>query len=87
MLPNVRTQAVKRIKNIQGQLDGVVRMIEKDTYCIDVLIQLKAIQAALTSAKNLILEGYLHSCMLSGIKSGKEEETLKELMSIVKYGD
>jgi len=62
-------------------------MIEEGRYCIDVLTQLRAVQSAMNGVRNLILEGYIHTCMLERIREGDEAQAVQEIMSIIKYGD
>ena len=87
MRPAVRAETIKRLRNVQGQIDGILRMLEEKRYCLDVLAQLKAVQQALISARNVVVEGYLESCMLEHIKRGNERKAIEELMSIIKCGD
>lgn len=87
MKPDVEKRTTKRLRSIQGQIDGIIRMVDEDKYCIDVLIQFKAIQSALAATKNIILEGYMENCMLDKVKGGKEKEAFEELMSIVRFED
>ena len=77
---------VVRLNRIEGQVRGIKGMIEKDTYCDDVLIQITAIQSALKSVSNLLLENHMKSCIVERIQSGEEEvvddllETIKKMM-------
>ncbi len=80
-------ETIKRLRNIRGQIDGILRMLEESRYCLDVLAQLKAVQQALASARNVVVEGYLESCMVEHIKRGDERRAVEELMSIVKSRD
>ncbi len=87
MKPDIEKRATKRLRSIQGQIDGIIKMMDADMYCIDVLTQFKAIQSALASTKNIILEGYMESCMLTKVRGGKEKEAFEELMAIVRFED
>lgn len=68
-----------RLNRIEGQIRGIKGMIEKDTYCDDVLTQIAAAQSALGSVAKLLLEGHLKSCVAERIQAG-ENEVLEELM-------
>lgn len=59
-----------RINRIAGQMNGVKRMIEEDRYCVDILIQLSAIEKAVKSFSALVLEEHLQSCLVEGIQGG-----------------
>jgi DNA-binding FrmR family transcriptional regulator len=73
--------AVNRLKRIEGQVRGLVRMIEEGKSCDDILIQIGSAKAALHKAGQVILEEHLHTCVLDGIREGREEETIKKLSS------
>lgn len=62
-----------RLNRIEGQIRGVKRLIENDTYCDDVITQISAIQSALNSVASLLLEGHLKSCVLDRINEGDTE--------------
>ncbi|CAM4488092.1 DNA-binding FrmR family transcriptional regulator [Paenibacillus endophyticus] len=72
----------KRLNRIEGQIRGVKAMIEKDTYCDDVLNQIAAAQSALNSVGKLLLEGHLKSCVVERIQAG-ESEVIDELLITV----
>ncbi|WP_081758827.1 metal-sensitive transcriptional regulator [Paenibacillus graminis] len=71
-----------RLNRIEGQIRGVKGMIERDTYCDDVLNQLAAVQAALNSVGKLLLEGHMKSCIIERIEAG-EHEVIDELLVTV----
>ena len=73
----------KRLKRIEGQVRGLIKMIEEDKTCEDILIQIGSAKAALHKTGQVILEGHLHHCVLDGIREGKEEETVKKLSSAI----
>jgi len=73
----------KRLKRIEGQVRGILKMIEDDKSCEDILIQIGSAKAALHKTGQVILEGHLHHCVLDGIREGKEEETIKKLSSAI----
>ena len=72
-----------RLKRIEGQIRGIVRMIEEDKPCEDILIQIGAAKSALHKTGQVVLEGHLHHCVLDGIRDGNEEETIEKLMGAV----
>jgi DNA-binding FrmR family transcriptional regulator len=71
-----------RLNRIEGQVRGIKGMIERDTYCDDVLNQLAAVQSALNSVGRLLLEGHMKSCIIERIEAG-EHEVLDELIVTV----
>lgn len=73
----------KRLKRIEGQIRGIIKMIEEDKSCEEILIQIGSAKAALHKTGQVVLEGHLHHCVLDGIRDGKEEETVKKLSSAI----
>ena len=72
-----------RLSRIEGKIAGIKRMIEKDTYCNDVLIQLSAAQNSLKSLSNHILENHLYSCVYNELEKGNIE-IIDELIGLFK---
>ena len=75
-----KEQLNKRLARIEGQVRGVSRMVEEDRYCIDVLTQISAIQAALDKVALGLLDGHTRHCMIGG---ASEEASADELMAAV----
>ena len=69
-----------RLRKIEGQVRGVQKMVNEDKPCEAILIQIGAIKSALQKTGQIILEGHMHHCVLDGIKSGKEDETIEKLV-------
>ena len=74
---------VNRLNRIAGQVQGVVRMIEQDRYCIDVLTQLAAIKSALTKVESEVLKRHAASCVASAIASGDEAEQREKFSELI----
>jgi len=72
-----------RLKRIEGQIRGLIKMIESDKSCEEILIQISSVKSALHKTGQVILEGHLHHCVLDGIREGKEDETIKKLSSAI----
>jgi CsoR family transcriptional regulator, copper-sensing transcriptional repressor len=76
---------LKRLKTIEGHLKGVVRMVEEDAYCIDVIRQIQAVEAALNKVSAQILEDHLNSCVITAIQGDdpkERERVLKEISEV-----
>ena len=73
---------VSRLNRIEGQIRGIKGLIEKDTYCDDVITQIAATQAALNSVAKLLLEGHLKSCVVERIQEG-DHEVVDELLTTI----
>lgn len=77
--------ALTRIKNADGHLHGVIRMLEEDAYCIDVIRQIQAVQAALNKVSALILEEHLNSCVITAVRGenpADRERVLQEIADV-----
>lgn len=77
-----KKQLQNRLKRIEGQIRGLQALVEKDTYCIDVITQTSAIKSALSGVEDLLLENHLDTCASSQIKSGNIEKAKKEILAV-----
>ncbi|MGE7935029.1 metal-sensing transcriptional repressor [Viridibacillus arvi] len=75
---------LNRLKRIEGQVRGIQNMVENDRYCVDILIQVSAINAALKKVNMNLLEKHTSHCVSDAIKNGEGEEAIKELMDVFK---
>ena len=73
-----------RLNRIEGQVRGIINMIENDKHCSEVLMQVAAAKSALNSLRAVILESYMQDCIKDAMDSGKNAEVIEELMQIVK---
>ena len=72
-----------RLRRIEGQVRGLQRMIQEDTYCIDVLTQVNSVTAALRAVGMGLLEDHVRHCVRESIEQGTGEEKVEELMAAV----
>lgn len=79
---NTQERILHRLKITKGHLEKVLRMVEDDIYCIDVLHQIQAIEKALKETEGVMLENHLKTCVADAIKKGKSEETIAEVMQV-----
>jgi DNA-binding FrmR family transcriptional regulator len=80
---NVDKSAIlKRMNYIEGHLSGVRKMIENDEYCVDILRQTHAVRKSIEKLEAIILEGHLHGCVPEGIREGREEKVIEELIQL-----
>ena len=77
-----KQQLQRRLRRVEGQVRGVARMVEEDRYCIDVLTQISAIQAALDKVALGLLDDHVHHCVMEAEGSTREVRT-DELMGAV----
>lgn len=77
-----KDQLLKRLNRVEGQVRGVARMVEDDRYCIDVITQISAIQAALDKVALGLLDGHAHHCVIGASEEDRDGKT-EELMAAV----
>ena len=82
MLATTKTDVLKRINFIEGHLNGIRRMVEGDQYCVDVLKQTYAVRRAIEKMEALMLAGHLQTCVVEGIKGGREDAVVDELVGL-----
>ena len=71
---------IHRLNRIEGQIRGIKGMVEKDCYCVDILTQVAAVNAALNSFNKKLLANHIKTCVMQDMKEGKEE-TIDELVT------
>jgi CsoR family transcriptional regulator, copper-sensing transcriptional repressor len=79
---STKPDVLRRLAYIDGHLQGVRRMIEEDKYCVDVLKQTYAVRRAIEKLEALILENHLQGCVVEGIKEGREDAVVGELLDL-----
>ncbi|MBI5931301.1 MAG: metal-sensitive transcriptional regulator [Chloroflexi bacterium] len=80
-----RTNVVNRLKSVSGHINGIITMLEEDRYCIDIIKQIQATQAALARASEIILENHLDTCLTTAIRgddANERERVLAEVMEV-----
>jgi len=78
---------IRRLKTIEGHLRGIIRMVDEDAYCIDVIRQIQAVEAALNKASSKILEDHLNSCVITAIQGNDKKERERVLKEITEVFD
>ncbi len=86
-LSEPKRDALRRLRYIEGHLAGIRRMVEDDKYCVDVLKQTFAVRRAIQKLERRLLEGHLHSCVIDGVRQGREDEVLGELLELYALSD
>lgn len=78
----MKKKMVRRLKTIEGQVRGIQKMIENDTYCINVITQTSAVRQALAAVEDSLLKTHLSSCVIDQIKGGADAKAIKEILSV-----
>lgn len=79
-----KKKRIRRLRIIEGQIRGLQEMIEKDTYCIDIITQTSAVKQGLTVIEDELMEDHLKTCVIRQIKSGKEQKATEEILKVYK---
>lgn len=82
-----RDDAIKRLNYIEGHLAGVKKMVDEDRYCVDILRQTFAVRRALQKLESQLIDGHLRTCVVDGVKEGREEQVLSELVELYEIAD
>lgn len=81
-----KSDVVKRLKRIEGQVGGLLRMVEEDRYCVDVLTQINAVRAALHKVEQVILRDHVSHCVADAFTSGdinEQRHKVEELITAI----
>ncbi|MDF2634894.1 MAG: metal sensitive transcriptional repressor [Pelosinus sp.] len=73
-----------RLKKVAGQINGIDKMLDDGRYCVDVVQQILAARAALNKVSLIIMESHAKSCMVTAIQENRAEESIEELMQLLK---
>ncbi|HAL10573.1 metal-sensing transcriptional repressor [Mammaliicoccus vitulinus] len=79
-----KDKVINRLKRIEGQVRGIQSMVDEDRYCVDILVQISAIQSALKNVGFAVTERHIKHCVTDAIQNGEGDETIDELMSVLK---
>jgi len=76
-----------RLKNIEGHVRGIERMVEEDAYCIDIIRQIQAVQSALNKISTMVLENHLNSCVINAVRGDDPNERERVLTEVAEIFD
>jgi DNA-binding FrmR family transcriptional regulator len=83
MQSDVKESCTARLRRIEGQVRGLVRMVEEDRYCIDVITQVQAVRAALKRVEEEVLRDHVAHCVEHAIQSGDSREQRKKVAELM----
>ena len=78
-----KAQVTRLLKTARGQLDGILKMVEEDRYCVDISNQLMATQSILGKANNVVLQAHVACCVREALESGDTDEKLQEISTLL----
>lgn len=85
MEDQTKAATVRRLQSVEGHVRGIARMVEEDKYCIDVIRQIDAVQAALNKINQMILENHLRTCVTTAIRgddAARREAAIGEILEV-----
>lgn len=81
---DTQERIIHRLKIAKGHLESIIKMVEDDTYCINILQQLQAVENQVKGTGNVVLENHLKGCVAEAITKGKKNEAIEEIMTVFK---
>lgn len=79
-----KQQALGRLRRIAGQIQGVQRMVEEEKYCVDILLQISAVQGALEQVSKILMTRHIESCVQDSLRAGSERERSQKIDELVR---
>lgn len=80
---NTKKQVLNLLKTSRGQIDGIIKMVEDDRYCVDISKQILAVQALLKKANLKIIDQHIKHCVRQAFTEGHGEEKVNEIMELI----
>lgn len=78
-----KQRALARLRRIQGQIQGVQRMIDEEKYCVDIMLQISAIQGALEQVSKILMARHIESCVQDSMRAGSEKERARKIEELI----
>ena len=78
-----KAKARGRLRRIEGQVQGLQRMLDNDAYCVDILLQISAVQGALDQVQKLLLGRHIESCVTDALRSGSKSERQQKIEELL----
>ena len=79
-----KSRIIRRLKLLEGQVRGLQKMVDNDTYCIDVITQTSAVKQGLSNVEDMLLENHLGGCIMNQVKSGQTRKAKEEILKVYK---
>lgn len=85
MKPEHKRSSLNRLKTVRGHLDAVIKMVDEERYCPEIMKQVSALQASLERVNRILLQNHLETCVTHAVSEGRTAEIVDELMETMKY--
>ena len=83
--PEHKRSSLNRLKTVRGHLDAVIKMVDEERYCPEIMKQVSALQASLERVNRILLQNHLETCVTHAVSEGRTAEIVDELMETTKY--
>lgn len=83
LVPEDKKQVLNLLKTARGQMEGIIRMVEDDRYCVDISKQVLSVQALLKKANLKVIDQHIRHCVQEAFTKGNEEEKMNEVMELI----
>jgi DNA-binding FrmR family transcriptional regulator len=80
-----KADVLNRLKTVRGVTDGIIKMVDEDAYCVDVIKQISAARSSLDKVARLLLEKHFAGCFVDAVKAGKADAAVAELMETLNF--
>jgi len=80
-----KTSALNRLKTVRGHIDAVIRMVEEERYCPEIMKQVSALQGSLEGINRILLRNHVETCVLDHVQAGRSEQVVDELLETLRY--
>ena len=87
MREDIKTSCQKRLSRIEGQVRGLSKMVEDNRYCMDIMMQLQAVESLVHKAQREVLRGHLSGCVQDAFETGDQNEREQKIAEIIKLLD
>ena len=77
--------AMNRLKTVRGHVEAVIKMVEEERYCPEVMKQVSALQGSLEKVNRILLQNHIETCVMHAVKEGRSEEIVDELLETLRY--
>ena len=85
MKPEHKSSALNRLKTVRGHIDAVIRMVDEEQYCPDIMKQVSALEGSLEAVNRVLLQNHIETCVLEHVEAGRSEHVVDELMETLRY--
>jgi len=80
-----KTSALNRLKTVRGHIDAVIRMVEEERYCPEIMKQVSALEGSLEGINRVLLQNHVETCVLEHVREGRSEQVVDELLETLRY--